>query len=183
MVFKKIQRIVIIKKNMQNFTAIDFETANSCKSSVCGLGAVVVREGKIVDKFYELIKPEPEYFDYFNTAIHGLTNSDVETADVFPFVWQRLSPKLGDFPLVAHNKAFDEGCLKACFKVYRMDYPDYEFFCTLSESRKQLKKICNHQLQTVAAYYGYDLKQHHNALADAEACAIIALNLFKKKAL
>ena len=30
-------------------------------------------------------------------------------------------------PLVAHNKPFDEGCLKAVFRVYQMDYPDYEF--------------------------------------------------------
>ena len=35
----------------------------------------------------------------------------------------------------------------------------------------------NHQLQTVAAYCGYDLTQHHNALADAEACAWIAREL------
>lgn len=35
----------------------------------------------------------------------------------------------------------------------------------------------NHQLHTVAAYCGYDLTKHHNALADAEACAAIALEL------
>lgn len=35
----------------------------------------------------------------------------------------------------------------------------------------------NQQLQTVAAYCGYDLTQHHNALADAEACAWIAREL------
>ena len=32
----------------------------------------------------------------------------------------------------------------------------------------------NHQLQTVAAACGYDLTNHHHALADAEACAWIA---------
>ena len=32
----------------------------------------------------------------------------------------------------------------------------------------------NHQLQTVAAACGYDLTDHHHALADAEACAWIA---------
>ncbi|MFC2268233.1 MAG: DNA polymerase III subunit epsilon, partial [Capnocytophaga gingivalis] len=32
---------------------------------------------------------------------------------------------------------------------------------------------------TVSAYFGFDLKQHHHALADAEACAHIALELFK----
>ena len=35
----------------------------------------------------------------------------------------------------------------------------------------------NHQLHTVAAACCYDLQNHHHALADAEACAAIALYL------
>ena len=42
---------------MQDFAAIDFETANSCRSSVCSVGVVIVRDGKIADKFYSLIYP------------------------------------------------------------------------------------------------------------------------------
>ena len=37
------------------------------------------------------------------------------------------------------------------------------------------QSLPNHQLQTVAAACGYDLQKHHHALADAEACAAIAL--------
>ena len=37
------------------------------------------------------------------------------------------------------------------------------------------QSLPNHQLQTVAAACGYDLQNHHHALADAEACAAIAL--------
>ena len=44
---------------MQDFAAIDFETANNERSSVCSVGVVIVRGGDIVDKFYSLIKPEP----------------------------------------------------------------------------------------------------------------------------
>ena len=43
---------------MQDFAAIDFETANNERSSVCSVGVVIVRGGEIVDKFYSLIKPE-----------------------------------------------------------------------------------------------------------------------------
>lgn len=46
-----------------NFTAIDFETANNERSSVCSVGVVIVRDGEIVDKFCSLIKPEPEYYN------------------------------------------------------------------------------------------------------------------------
>ena len=81
-------------------------------------------------------------------------------------------------PLVAHNARFDEMCLKDVFNVYRMDYPDYEFHDTLLASRRYFGNLLpNHQLQTVAAACGYELTNHHNALADAEACAHIAMKL------
>ena len=86
----------------------------------------------------------------------------------------RLREKFGGLPLVAKNKPFDEGCLKAVFRVYQMDYPDYEFYDTLYVSRRVLPDLENHQLQTVAAACGYMLEDHHHALADAEACAWIA---------
>ncbi len=64
------------------------------------------------------------------------------------------------------------------FRVYQMDYPDYAFLDTLSASRRYYgSTLPNHQLQTVAAACGYDLTHHHHALADAEACARIAMKL------
>jgi DNA polymerase-3 subunit epsilon len=58
-----------------------------------------------------------------------------------------------------------------------MDYPDdYEFHCTCRASRRVFgNALPNHQLHTVAAHCGFDLAHHHHALADAEACAAIAL--------
>ena len=163
---------------MKDFAAIDFETANQCRSSVCSVGIVVVRDGKIADKFYSLIYPEPDFFSYWNTQVHGLTMDDVYDAPTFPDVWRQAEPLIEGLPLVAHNCTFDESCLKAVFQRYNIPYPDYEFHCTCRASRAKLKGIIpNHQLQTVAAYCGYDLTKHHNALADAEACAIIATQL------
>ena len=163
---------------MNDFAAIDFETANGARSSVCSVGIVIVRNGKIVDDFYSLIYPSPDYFTYFTTQVHGLTMEDVQCAPCFPGVWAKVAPKIEGLPLVAHNSAFDESCLKAVFKVYQMDYPDYQFLCTCRTSRNLLKDILpNYQLHTVAKYCGFDLANHHNALADAEACAAIAIKL------
>ena len=79
---------------------------------------------------------------------------------------------------MAHNARFDEGCLKAAHRVYQMDYPDYQFYDTLAASRRFFgMSLPNHQLQTVAAACGFDLTNHHHALADAEACAHIALQI------
>ena len=163
---------------MKDFAAIDFETANECRSSVCSVGVVIVRNGVIVDSFYSLIHPEPEYYQWFCQQVHGLSEEDTEDAPVFPSVWEKIAPMIEDLPLVAHNSPFDEGCLKEVFKVYQMDYPDYEFYDTLAASRKHFgHDLSNHQLQTVAAACGYNLANHHHALADAEACAHIALKI------
>ncbi len=163
---------------MTDFAAIDFETANGQRSSVCSVGVVVVRQGRVVDSFYSLIKPEPNYYAWFCQQIHGLGHEDTDDADVFPEVWQRIAPKIEGLPLVAHNSPFDEGCLRAVMQVYRMDWPDYRFYCTCRAARRVFgHRLPNHQLHTVAEACGYCLENHHHALADAEACAAIALKI------
>ena len=169
---------------MKDFIALDFETANGQPSSVCSLGLVLVRGGGVADRFYSLIHPEPDYYSYFCQRVHGLSSADTDDAPLFPDVWAEaeacMTRVFGDGrpPFVAHNARFDEGCLRAVFRVYRMDYPEYTFLDTLTASRRHFgRRLPNHQLQTVAAACGYDLTRHHHALADADACASIALCL------
>ena len=77
---------------MENFAAIDFETANGVRSSVCSVGVVVVRHGEITDTFYSLIQPEPNYYSRFCTQVHGLTREDTDDAPVFSQVWAQVAP-------------------------------------------------------------------------------------------
>ena len=136
------------------------------------------KQRRIVGLFekYAYIKPEPEYYNYWCSQVHGLCAEDTDNAPVFPEVWKQIEPLIEGLPLVAHNKAFDESCLKAVFRVYQMDYPDYEFYCTCVASRKRWPGG-HHNLDIIAARCGYDLKNHHHALADAEACAWIAMEI------
>ena len=97
---------------MKDFAAIDFETANECRCSVCSVGVVIVRNGEIVNSYYSLIHPEPEYYQWFCQQVHGLSEEDTEDAPVFPYVWEKIAPLIEGLPLVAHNSNFDEGCLK-----------------------------------------------------------------------
>lgn len=168
---------MIKSDRMKDFAAIDFETANEQRSSVCSVGVVVVRNGVMTDNFYSLIKPEPNYYRWFCQEVHGLGHEDTDDAEVFPKVWARVAPLIEGLPLVAHNKRFDEGCLREVMAVYQMDWPEYEFYCTLEASRKMLRGLENYQLHTVSAACGYCLEHHHHALADAEACAAIAIRL------
>jgi len=164
---------------MKNFAAIDFETANKYRGSVCSVGVVVVREGVITDKLYHLIRPRPNFYSYWCTRIHGMTVEDTDQAPDFPEVWSQIAPRIEGLPLIAHNSPFDEGCLRAVHELYEMPYPDYRFYCTVRASRRAFPGLVNHKLDTVSAYCGFDLTNHHHALADAEACAAIAMQVFQ----
>ena len=84
----------LTQKYMKDFAAIDFETANGHRSSVCSVGIVVVRNGVITDKYYSLIHPAPNYYSPQNVRVHGLTREDTDSSDYFPEVWADVVQKI-----------------------------------------------------------------------------------------
>ena len=66
-----------------SYVALDVETANSFRGSICSIGLVKFQNGKVVDSFYSLINPE-EDFDYRNINIHGITQKDILNSPIFP---------------------------------------------------------------------------------------------------
>lgn len=165
-----------------DYVCVDVETANECMSSICSIGLVWVKGNEIVHTFYSLVNPEPDYYNWRNRQVHGLGPCDTDDAPVFSEVWEEVAPLIGDLPLVAHNACFDKKCLMDAFQVYQMDWPDYTFYDTLKGSRCYFgHSLPNHKLDTVAAACGFDLRNHHHALADAEACAHIAMTVWDWK--
>ena len=166
---------------LRNFTAIDFETANYRPTSICSVGLVRVRQGQIVERIHRLVRPTPNYYvRRFTEEIHGIGFEDTCDQPAIPQVWAELARCLEGFPLVAHNKAFDERVLRETLQAYGLPWPDYPFLCTLQASRRLFPKsqIGDHRLPTVCRYLGIEFSHHHDALADAEGCAQIALRIF-----
>lgn len=124
---------------MNDFAAIDFETANSHRKSVCSVGIVIVRNQEVSDTFYELIRPALNYYCDWATEIHGLTHHDTERTDPFPVVWREIAPALTGLPLVTHNSPFVESCLRSVFEYYGMLYPDYDFFVRADNRAKYFR--------------------------------------------
>lgn len=163
---------------MDNFVAIDVETANNHPTSICAIGAVKVVNGIIMDELYRLVKPKPEfYFKYFTESIHGIGYDDTKDEKVFSEVWPEFDSFIGGLPLVAHNKVFDEKCIRACLQCYRMDYLDYTFYCTLQAAKRTIPKaMCqSYSLPYVCEFLGIPFYNHHDALADARGAAKIAM--------
>ncbi len=164
-----------------DFTAIDFETANSSSASACSVGLVKVRDGRVVDTAYWLIKPPPEHDEFWewNTRIHGLVAGDVVDAAA----WTEQLPKLvafvdGDI-LVAHNASFDMGVIAAACRATSVETPAFEYACSLQIARKTYH-LDSYRLPSAAMAAGFEDFAHHNALADAEACAAIIVHAAKR---
>ena len=169
-----------------DFAAIDFETANQDPASICSVGVVVVGGGEVKERIYRLIRPQPDYYSYMNTRIHGLNSFSTQNAPIFPQVWAEISKRIEGLTLVAHNAQFDERCLKAAHASYSMDYPGYEFLCTCRAARKAFSRKpsflrpANFKLDTLAEYFSIGTFRHHNAIDDALVCARLALIFFGK---
>ena len=173
--------LLTLYDHMKDFAAIDFETANGKCTSVCSVGVVVVREGEVAESIYRLIRPRPNFYSHWNIRIHGMSYEDTVEAPDFPDVWAEIAPSVEGLPLIAHNSPFDERCLRAAHEIYGMSYPEYRFWCTCRAARRLCPGLPNHKLGTVAAYVGFDLEHHHHALADAEACAAIAMEFWRRQ--
>jgi DNA polymerase-3 subunit epsilon len=159
-----------------NFIALDFETANHYRKSVCSIGMVKVENGKIVDEFYSLVKPTPFNFEPLFTRIHGLNEVDCFKAPEFNRIWSSISSWFNNQIILGHNVSFEKSVLKHLSLEYQIDFNVLEFMCSLNISRKLLPGLENHKLPKVYNYLFNKKMKHHNALDDARAAAEIMIS-------
>jgi DNA polymerase-3 subunit epsilon len=164
-----------------NFTAIDFETANSSSASACSVGLVKVRDGDVVDRVSWFIKPPlgHDHFNEWNTRIHGIMAPDVADA----LLWSEQLPDLvafadGDY-LVAHNAGFDMGVIAGACHASFIDIPSFSYLCSLQVARKTYN-LDSYRLPVAAMAAGFEDFAHHDALADSEACAAIIVHAARR---
>ena len=160
-----------------DFTAIDFETANSSSASACSVGLVRVRDGRVVATAGWLIRPPVGHdeFQEWNIKIHGIRPQDVENAATWPEQFDRLCGFAGADVLVAHNAGFDLKVLRTASEVTALDCPPYRSLCSLQVARK-VYDLESYRLPMAAAAAGFAEFSHHDALADARACAEIVID-------
>lgn len=157
-----------------DFVALDFETANSSRGSVCSIGLVEYEKGELKREYYRLVKPKQNYFASINVSIHGITKEDVADEPEFDVLWEREIRGLieGKF-LVAHNAQFDMSVLRAVLDQYNLPYPMLAYNCSVNISKKTWT-LPRYKLNVVSDYLGIEL-EHHHALDDARASAQILL--------
>ena len=145
------------------FTALDFETAQGYRWSICQVGIVKVVDGVIIDEISVLVQPPNNYYWLQNVNVHGINADTTRFEPTFDGVWEKIRPYIQAQNVVAHNGfSFDFPVLASTLQFYHLEVPEYQKFCTLKIFKKGLKKL--------AIEHSIPL-QHHDALSDARACA------------
>ncbi len=167
---------------MSDFVALDVETANYDLASICQIGIVTFRDGRIADRWQTLVDPE-DYFDEINTSIHGITEQMVSDAPTFPEIEAALRAKLTD-QIVAHHTHFDRVSISYCLEDYDLLPVNCTWLDTARVTRRTWPQFSKsgYGLSDVAGFLRIEF-QHHNALEDARAAGEILLHAIQQSGL
>ena len=160
---------------MLTFDAIDVETANADRATICQIGIVHVRDGEIEDQWQSLVNPE-DWFDPWNVSIHGIDESDVRDSPTLPEVRDELRARLRGSVLVSHT-SFDRVAFERAMTRYDLEQLQVTWLDSAKIARRAWPESYGRS--------GYGLKniandldisfRHHDALEDARAAAEIVL--------
>lgn len=158
---------------MDNFTAIDFETAHGKRWSICQVGLVRVEQGVVTQQLSILVQPPQNLYWSNFTDIHGISAEQTTGALSFDKVWPMIEPFIKNQNVVAHNGfAFDFPCLQQTLDYYQLEIPEFMGYCTYRIYGKNLASLCQeHNIKL----------NHHDALSDANACVELFLKHLNSK--
>ena len=165
-----------MRPEMVTFNAIDVETANADRASICQIGIVHVRGGRVVDRWKTLVNPE-DWFDPWNVSIHGIDEPDVRKSPTLPEVRDELRRRLRGSVLVSHT-SFDRVAFERAMRRYDLEQLQVTWLDSARIARRAWPDRYSQR--------GYGLKNvandldvsfaHHDALEDARAAAEIVLH-------
>jgi DNA polymerase-3 subunit alpha (Gram-positive type) len=162
------------------FVAFDLETTglNSDTDKITEIGAVLVKDGKVLDRFQTFVDPEMP-IPYDITRLTGIKDSDVNGAPKEAEAVAAFLDFVGGRILAAHNADFDMGFIaSACERLGRPF--NLSSIDTLVLSQNLLPQLKKHSLDSAANYLGLPEFQHHRASDDATTGAQLLFAFFQK---
>lgn len=154
------------------YVALDLETTglNAKEDKIIEIGAVLVKEGEIVETFSSMVNPRRQIPDRV-VDITGICQEDVEDAPYLEELLPQIYGFIGDNDLLGHRILFDYSFLKKAFVNAKYSF-EKKGIDTLKLSRKFLTQLGSKRLGDVCAYYGIESRAHR-ALEDAKAAHLI----------
>ncbi len=164
----------------QEFVAFDLETTglSSRTDRIIEIGAVVLKNGKEIDRFQTFVDPERK-LDRKIIDLTGITDDMLLGAPKIEEVLPKFLEFIGGRVLVAHNSDFDTGFIRAA--CTRLGYA-YNFTAadTLILSQNLMPQLGKFKLNIVSNALSLPDFNHHRAGDDALTCGLIMSKLMEK---
>ncbi len=163
------------------FCIIDFETTglSPISNRVIEIGAVKVKNQKIVDTYQTLINPGQQ-IPIFISELTGITDYHVQDSPFFPDQITKFRNFIGDAILTGHNLKFDMSFLKQEFILAEHELPDNPQLCTLKIAQRYLPDLRSKSLKALTRFFRIRHKDIHRGLGDAMVTAKLLIKLIKK---
>ena len=162
----------------ETYCIVDIETNGNSpiKNQIIEIGAVKIKNGKVIDKFESYI-----YAKHIPNAISKLTQITVEDLKDAPSLKKVLHDFklfLGDSVFVAHNVDFDYNFISDSLQVVGLKKLLNRKFCTVDLSKKTINAP-KHGLAFLREFLNIDTGKHHRAYDDALSASKVLLECFK----
>ena len=156
------------------FNAIDVETANADPSSICQIGIVQVRAGKIWKSMSVLVNPEVA-FNSFNVGLHAINEDAVAHSKTLPQIYAQLQDLLEGTIVISHTY-FDKVALEEAMRKYGLPPIEAKWLDSALIARRTWRRRYRRSwnLARIAGDLGIAFR-HHEAVEDARAAAEIVL--------
>jgi len=158
-----------------NYCIIDIETngAKPDSAQVIEIGAVMWRDGKVVDRFETFVACA--YVPDYISTITGITPDDLAGAPSRREALTALRAFMGDAVFTAHNVDFDFSFLNASFERFGLGSIGNPRLCTIDLAKRTFESE-RYGLAYLRESLNIDTPVHHRAYADA----LSAMHVFEK---
>lgn len=162
-----------------SFVVLDFETTGFSPNyhEIIEIGACKVQGGAIVSEFSSFVNPRRE-ISKKTTDLTTITNDDVRNAPVIEDILPKFMEYCEGSILVAHNAEFDSNHLYHNLRRINLYKGKIPFIDTLGIARARYnKKLKKFGLEDLCKAFSVTLDQHHRAIDDAKATALIFVKM------
>ncbi|MFD3156560.1 PolC-type DNA polymerase III [Haloimpatiens sp. FM7330] len=161
------------------FVVFDIETTgfSSENDKIIEIGAVKIKNGKIIESFNEFVNPGVNIPNRI-IELTGITNTMVKNAENISSILPKFIEFIGDSVVVAHNADFDTSFIKKNCSDLNIGF-DNSIMDTIPLCQYLFPELKRYKLNTICKHLGISLENHHRAVDDAKATGEILLECLR----
>ncbi len=163
------------------FSIIDIETTgfNPENNDIIEIAAIKYQGNVVVDKYWQLVKPDTGLLPQHITQLTGITNAMVVDQPPIDEVLPEFVKFIKNSVIVGHNVSFDLSFLNYNLKKINRQTIKNPFICTDGLARRIMPDIDSKSLSNLAYHFNIPFKKQHRAMYDAEVTLKVFLKMIE----